>query len=145
MNLLDNSQVTIRGLDQHFERVDMANRKKRELEGRMKKNNGDKWKHQITIPQEFNFQIANRPSVNDISYSSNNYHSPIKGSAMYHDKSQDKIERNLVWVEKNGRGPFKVNKIYVFNFSFLRWFVGIRNFNVINHFTNIRIIIKQNF
>ncbi len=109
MNLLDNSQVTIRGLDQHFERVDMANRKKRELEERLRKNNGDKWKHQITIPQEFNFHISNRPNVNDISYFSNNYQSPNKGGGLNNDNSQDKIERNLVWVEKNGRGPLKVN------------------------------------
>lgn len=108
MNLLDNSQVTIRGLDQHFERVDMANRKKRELEEKLKKNNGDKWKHQITIPQEFNFHISNRNTNHDLSYSSNNYYSPIKGGAMHTEKSQDKIEKNLVWVEKNGRGPLRV-------------------------------------
>jgi len=40
INLLDNSQINIRGLDQHFERVDMANRKKKEAEERRNRNNG---------------------------------------------------------------------------------------------------------
>ncbi len=94
----------MRGLDQHFERVDQANKKKRELEEKQNKYNGDNWKYKITIPQEFNFHIANRP--HETSVTSINNHSPIKRAASFVEKSIDKIEKNVVWVEKGGKSPY---------------------------------------
>lgn len=100
---MDNSNVAVRGLDQHFERVDLANRKKKALEERQNKYNGDNWKYKITIPQEFNFQLGNRPQ--DTSFTSNN-HSPIRRNQSVVEKSIDKIEKNVVWVEKGNRSPY---------------------------------------
>lgn len=40
VNLFDNSHIYIRGLDQHYERVDLVNRRKREKEAKLTKHSG---------------------------------------------------------------------------------------------------------
>lgn len=94
----------------------MANRKKKEEQNKRNKNNGkliffcfiyisgENWKYQITIPQEFNLHFASQNNNSSIMSS----YSPIRrNSQPILDRSVDKIERNVVFVDritKNGHG-----------------------------------------
>jgi hypothetical protein len=72
--------MTIRGIDQHFEKIDKANRMKKELEARQERFTGMRklgknkvtkylgktWKSQITVPKEFLFHKREEPYGNYI-------------------------------------------------------------------------------
>jgi len=63
-NLNDISNLSIRGIDQHFEKIDKANRMKKELEARQERFTGKTWKSQITVPKEFLFHKREEPYGN---------------------------------------------------------------------------------
>jgi hypothetical protein len=78
VNLFDNSHIYIRGLDQHYERVDQVNRRKREVEAKISKHSGKEWKNQITIPQEFNFHYQGNVAESSYSPLRSTFKSPAK-------------------------------------------------------------------
>lgn len=49
------SQISVRGVDQHFEKIDRANRMKKEIEARQEKFQGKGWKREVTVPMGFDF------------------------------------------------------------------------------------------
>jgi hypothetical protein len=89
--------VQVRGLDQHFERIDIVNRRKKEVEHKMSKNQGQNWKNKITIPQEFNFHLAGNifipspHSKRSISPSQNSQRSYIGQESFRNSKSPLRI------------------------------------------------------
>jgi len=92
-NLNDLSQMSIKGLDNHFEKIDRANRMKREVEARQEKFSGKSWKRQITVPKEF--QLTKRGG--SVSPYSRNY-----SVANLDISTEEKIYKNVLFLE-NGR------------------------------------------
>lgn len=104
MNLHDLSQSSVKGWDNHFEKIDRANRMKRELEARQDKFSGKCWKREITVPKEFHLS-KNNGSVSPFSHS--------RSMANLDISTEEKIYKNVLFLEtKEGSPQAHRSKVY---------------------------------
>ena len=64
------SQFTKKGIIEYFNRVEYAQKKKKEIEKLQNKEYGQTWQNKVTIPQEFNF-MRNKNNYSRRDYSPN--------------------------------------------------------------------------
>ena len=96
----------VKGLDNHFEKIDRANRMKRELEARQEKFSGKCWKRQITVPKEFHLS-KNMGSLSPYSHS--------RSMANLDISTEEKIYKNVLFLETRGEASPQAHRTKVYS------------------------------